>query len=110
MKLLLNWMQNIMDKNSLTYSIIYGTINLGGEALSKWEKLLEKIRNNPKTVTFEEVDKVMRRLGYDGKFPRTGSSHCTYRKKGHTPITVPRHEPYVKEEYVKLIIEVMDED
>ena len=46
--------------------------------MSKWEKLLEKIRNNPKTVTFDEVDK--------------------------------GHEPYVKEEYVKLIIEVMDED
>lgn len=65
----------------MTYSIIYSTIILGGKALSKWEKLLEKIRNNPKTVTFEEVDKVMRRLGYDGKFPRTGSSYCTYRKK-----------------------------
>lgn len=99
-----------MNKNLLTCSIIYGTICAEGEGLSKWEKLLEKIRNNPKTVTFDEVDKVMRRLGYDGTFPRSGSSHCTYRKKGHTPITVPRHEPYVKEEYVKLIIEVMDED
>lgn len=78
--------------------------------MSKWEKLLEKIRNNPKTVTFEEVDKVMKRLGYDGKFPRSGSSHYTYRKPGHTPVTVPRHEPYVKEEYVKQVIEAMDED
>lgn len=78
--------------------------------MSKWEKLLKKIRNNPKTVTFEEVDKVMRRMGYYGKFPHSGSSHCTYRKQGHTPITVPRHEPYVKEEYVKLIIEIMDEN
>ncbi|MBQ7478133.1 MAG: type II toxin-antitoxin system HicA family toxin [Selenomonadaceae bacterium] len=78
--------------------------------MSKWEKLLEKIRNNPKTVTFEEVDKVMKRLGYDGKFPRGGSSHCIYRKPGHTPVTVPRYEPYVKEEYVKQVIEAMDEE
>ena len=45
-----------MNKNPLTNSIIYGTICAGGEGLSKWEKLLEKIRNNPKTVTFDEVD------------------------------------------------------
>ena len=54
--------------------------------MSKWEKLLEKIRNNPKTVTFDEVDQVMKRLGYDGKFspqrlkplhlPKAGSHAC----------------------------------
>ncbi len=31
-------------------------------------------------------------------------------KAGHTPVTVPRHEPYVKEEYVKQVVEIMDED
>ena len=27
--------------------------------MSKWEKLLEKIRSNPKAVTFEEVNKAL---------------------------------------------------
>ena len=37
--------------------------------MSRWEKLLERIRNNPKTVTFEEVDKILCRLGYERRQP-----------------------------------------
>ena len=37
----------------------------GGVILSQWEKLLERIRNNPKTVTFEEVAKILCKLGYE---------------------------------------------
>lgn len=78
--------------------------------MSTWEKLLEKVRNNPKTVTFEEVDKILRRKGYEARQPGGGSSHYTYRKKGHPPLTVPRKEPYIKEEYVKQVISIMDEN
>lgn len=77
--------------------------------MSKWEKLLEKIRNNPKGVTFEEVDKVLRSMGYVPRQPRGGSSHYTYRKKGCMPLTVPRKEPYVKETYVSTVIELWDD-
>ena len=34
----------------------------------------------------------------------------TYRKVKIEPVTVPRHELYVKEEYVKQVIEAMDEE
>lgn len=77
--------------------------------MSKWEKLLQRIRNNPKTVTFEEVDKVLRSIGYKSSQPRGGSSHYTYRKKGCMPLTVPRKEPYVKETYVRIVIDLWDE-
>ena len=77
--------------------------------MSKWEKLLEKIRNNPKGVTFEEVDKVLRSMGYVPRQPRGGSSHYTYRKKGCMPLTVPRKEPYVKEAYVRTVIGLWDD-
>lgn len=77
--------------------------------MSKWEKLLEKIRNNPKAVTFEEVDKVLRSMGYVPSQPRGGSSHYTYRKKGCMPLTVPRKEPYVKETYVRTVIDLWDD-
>jgi hypothetical protein len=77
--------------------------------LSQWEKLLERIRNNPKTVTFEELDKILVRSGYEKRQPGGGSSHYTFRKKGKLPLTIPKKSPYVKEEYVKLVIEALGE-
>ena len=32
--------------------------------MSQWEKLLARIHNNPKTVTFDELDKILQRAGY----------------------------------------------
>ena len=73
--------------------------------MSQLEKLLARIRNNPKTVTFEDLDKILQRNGYERRQPGGGSSHYTYRKKGMPPLTIPKKSPYVKEEYVKLVIE-----
>ncbi len=78
--------------------------------MSQWEKLLAKIRNNPRTVTFEEVDKILCKLGYERRQPGTGSSHYTFRKPGKSPLTIPKKSPYVKEEYVKLVLDAVDED
>ena len=77
--------------------------------MSQWEKLLERIRNNPKTVTFEELDKILVRSGYEKRQSGGGSSHYTFRKKGKLPLTIPKKSPYVKEEYVKLVIEALGE-
>ena len=77
--------------------------------MSQWEKLLERIRNNPKTVTFEELDKILVRSGYEKRQPGGGSSHYTFRKKGKLPLTIPTKSPYLKEEYVKLVIEALGE-
>ena len=77
--------------------------------MSQWEKLLERIRKNPKTVTFEELDKILVRSGYEKRQPGGGSSHYTFRKKGKLPLTIPKKSPYVKEEYVKLVIEALGE-
>ena len=33
--------------------------------MSKWEKLIARIRNNPKAVSFEEVAKVLESIGYE---------------------------------------------
>ncbi len=78
--------------------------------MSQLEKLLQRIRNNPRTVTFEELDKILRKNGYERRQPGGGSSHYTYRKKGKLPLTVLKKSPYVKEEYVKQVIEVLDND
>jgi len=77
--------------------------------LSKWEKLIARIRNNPKAVSFEEVAKVLESIGYEKRQPRSGSSYWTFRKKGVLPLTIPKKEPYVKEAYVRQVILALDD-
>ena len=74
--------------------------------MSKLEKLIQRIKNNPKTVRFEELDKLLRHEGYVPSQPRRGSSHYTYRKPGRNLLTIPRKIPYVNECYV---VEVLAE-
>ena len=73
--------------------------------MSKLEKLLQRIKNNPRTVRFEELDKILRREGYECSQPRGGSSHYTYRKAGFRSLTIPRQIPYVNECYVRDVLE-----
>ncbi len=75
--------------------------------MSKLEKLLQRIKNNPKTVRFEELDKVLRREGYEPSQPRGGSSHYTYKKFGGRSITIPRQLPYVNECYVRDVLDTL---
>ena len=75
--------------------------------MSKLEKLLKRIKNNPKSVRFEELDKILRREGYEPSQPRGGSSHYTYRKSGYRTITIPRQIPYINECYVRDVLEAL---
>lgn len=81
-----------------------------GELLSQLEKLLQKIKNNPKTVKFEDLEKILLKNGYKCNQPQGGSSHYTYRKKGKFPLTIPKKSPYVKECYVKQVIESLENE
>jgi len=72
--------------------------------MSKLEKLLQRIKNNPRTVRFEELDKILLRAEYERTQPCGGSSHYTYRKEGRNPITIPHRKPYVHEVYVQRVI------
>lgn len=74
--------------------------------MSQLEKLLERIRNNPKTVRFEELDKILVRAGFERRQPRGGSSHYNY-VKGEKFLTVPRYKPYIKEIYVQRALDLM---
>jgi len=78
--------------------------------VSKWEKLLKRIRRNPKAVRFNDVAKILESMGYEQRQPNRGSSHWIFRKHGCMPITIPRQEPYVKETYVKIIIDMLGEE
>ena len=76
--------------------------------MSKCKKLLQRIKNNPKTVRFEELDKILRHEEYEPFQPRGGSSHYTYRKTGKRAITIPRQIPYVNECYVLDVLEALE--
>ena len=80
-----------------------------GGKVSKFEKLLQRIKNLDNGLRFEELKKVLESLGYEMNSPHGGSSHFTFRKKGHIPITIPKHEP-IKIVYIRLIKDTIEED
>jgi predicted RNA binding protein YcfA (HicA-like mRNA interferase family) len=80
---------------------------LGVDKLSKLEKLLERIRNNPKTVRFEELDKILRKAGFVRRQSRKGTSHYVYTKDGADSVTVPFRTPYVLVVYVEEAMEAI---
>ena len=75
--------------------------------MSKFDKLLERIRNLDKNMRFVELQKVLEFYGYEMYAPSSGSSHRTFRKKGCVPITIPLHEP-IKRAYVEMVKEVVE--
>ncbi len=77
--------------------------------MSKWEKLLSRIRELSNDLRFDELRKVLEAYGYVMSQPKGGSSHFTFRKKGHSPITVPKHEP-IKKIYVEMVRKIVEEE
>jgi len=75
--------------------------------LSKLNKLLEKIKNNPKQVRFEELDKILLHYGFRKRQPSGGSSHYIYTKDDKI-ISVPFHQPHIKTVYVERAIDLLE--
>ena len=74
--------------------------------MSKQEKLLQQIRNNPKNVRFETIRKILFDYAFIETTPKSGSSHYTYHR-GIYRITVPKNNP-VNSVYIKQIIKIID--
>ena len=74
--------------------------------MSKKEKAIAKLCENPKNVRFEEADKVLIALGC---IMRMKGSHATYTYPGMKPITIPYCKPYILPVYVKQIIQLIDQ-
>jgi len=72
----------------------------------KKEKLIEKIRRNPKNVRFQDIDKLLLSLGFE---KRQRGSHATYVLKGQGRITVPDRKPFILPAYVRAVLNLLDE-
>ena len=77
--------------------------------MSKWDKLIMKIKTLSQEVRFQELKKILERYGYEMKNPGKGGSHCTFRKKGCYPITIPKHEP-IKRVYLEMVKTVVESE
>jgi len=75
--------------------------------MSKKDKLLKRMRENPRHVKYDDLQKVLIDLGYTIR-QGTGS-HVVFKKKGFCPITIPVRQPFVKPYYVKLVLRIIDE-
>ena len=79
------------------------------QTVSKWEKLLSRILSLSKDLRFDELRKVLESYGYVMSAPRSGSSHRTFRKPGHNPITIPKSEPILRV-YVEMVREIVESE
>ena len=73
--------------------------------MSKIDKLLIKMRNNPRDWKIEEVKALADRFGINYRQP--GTSHVTFRANNGEKVTVPAHKP-IKPVYIKLFIALID--
>lgn len=75
--------------------------------MSSWDKLIQSILKLDKDLRFEELKKVLERYGYEMKRPKGGSSHATFRKSGHTPITIPTKQK-IGVVYIEMVRDVVE--
>jgi hypothetical protein len=74
--------------------------------MSQTQKLLERFRQNPRNVRFEEMDKLLLSLGFE---KRQKGSHATYILKGQGRITIPFRKPFILPVYVKEVLKLLAE-
>lgn len=77
--------------------------------MSKWDKLIYKIKSLSSELRFEELQKILESYGYEMRAPKSGSSHYSFRKKGCSTITIPKHKP-IKKVYIELVREIVEKE
>ncbi|MGE4294724.1 MAG: type II toxin-antitoxin system HicA family toxin [Campylobacterales bacterium] len=76
--------------------------------MSKKDKLLESIKNNPHDVSFQDIKKLLEERGFSCRQPNKGSSHFIFTKAGSEPISIPSKRP-IKAVYVKKVLKLIGE-
>lgn len=75
--------------------------------MSKKDKLIFNLRNNPTNVKFETLQTLLLNYGFKERIPSGGSSHHTFVYE-HQIITIPKHRP-VNKIYVKKVLTILEE-
>ncbi|WP_442579029.1 hypothetical protein ACSBOB_26455 [Mesorhizobium sp. ASY16-5R] len=73
--------------------------------MTKADKILARMRNNPRDRTIEDLKVLAKRHGIEWRQP--GTSHVTFSYPGLTPLTVPAHKP-VKPIYIMRFVALLD--
>ena len=74
--------------------------------MTKADKILERMRNNPRDWSIEDLKTLAARHGVDWRQP--GTSHVTFSRAGAAPLTVPAHKP-IKPIYVSRFVAMIDD-
>jgi len=74
--------------------------------MTKADKLLERMRNNPRDGSIDDLKVLAARHSIEWRQP--GTSHVTFSRAGMTPLTVPAHKP-IKPVYVNRFVAMIDE-
>ena len=77
--------------------------------MSKWDKLLHRIKTLSADLRFDELKKVLEDYGYIMNAPKSGSSHYTFRKHGSRSITIPKHKT-IKKVYVEMVKSIVESE
>ena len=73
--------------------------------MAKADKLLARMRNNPRDWLIDDLKVLAKRHGVDWRQP--GTSHVTFSFAGLTPLSVPAHKP-IKPLYVTRFLALID--
>jgi len=75
-------------------------------SMSKFDKLIIKMRANPRDWRIDDLKAVAERLNINYRQP--GTSHVTFRLANGSKITVPAHKP-IKPIYIKQFLALFDD-
>lgn len=67
--------------------------------MSNIQKLIEKLKQNPKDIRYDIVRRVLKYFGYELK--NIKGSHFKFKKENHPPIQIVAHQKKVKKWYIK---------
>ena len=79
--------------------------------MSRKQKRLQKVRQNPKNVTFDELRRVLEDFQFEMR-PSQGTSHHFFRaeiKRRVWSMTIPFKRPHLNVVYVKKALFMLDE-
>ena len=86
------------------YDIVYNTNSEGDDAVTQKDKLLRKMKNNPRDFGFEDIYKYLTQKGATVR--QGGGSHWVFTLNGKH-VAIPRDNP-VRAIYVKLAFDMVE--